>query len=151
MTLANNHALDYVTEAAATFLRAGRTLVAGNSAPVFHGVADRVLYDVGDVIDNYAVNRGLRNDLDLLFLVTFDGARPRRVEAIPLALDFCRTRLAHQQESAWISQRFHYACAALGTDVTEAGGPLIIEWRSEATPGNLASGETSSDPIPAGR
>lgn len=143
--------LDYVTEAAATFLRAGATLVAGHSAHVFHGLADRVLYDLGDFIDDYAVNRGLRNDLGLLFLVTFDGARPTRVEAVPLALDFCRTRLAAQQESAWISQRFRRACAALGTDVTEAGGRLIIEWRSEATPGNRASGETSSDPILAGQ
>ena len=46
---------------------------------------------------------------------------------------------------------FRRACAALGTDVTEAGGRLIIEWRSEATPGNRAGGETSSDPIRAGR
>lgn len=33
VTLANDHALDYVTEAAATFLRAGQTLVAATPRP----------------------------------------------------------------------------------------------------------------------
>ena len=45
---------------------AGATLVAGHSAHVFHGVADRVIYDLGDFIDDYATDPALRNDLGLL-------------------------------------------------------------------------------------
>lgn len=118
----------HVREAAASLRAAGATLVAGHSAHVFHGVADRVLYDLGDFIDDYARDPLLRNELGLLFLVTFEGPTPTRVEAVPLALDDCHTRLAHADEAAWISSRFRHACAALGTDVTERAGRLIVEW-----------------------
>ncbi|MFF7726649.1 CapA family protein [Streptomyces sp. NPDC008001] len=118
----------YIRRAAQQFLAAGATLVAGHSAHVFHGVADRVLYDLGDFIDDYATDDELRNDLGLLFLVTFDGPRPVRVEGVPLALDFCRTRLAGAAEARWIAHRFRQACAAFGTEVTEEGGRLVVEW-----------------------
>jgi len=65
---------------------AGAALVAGHSAHVFHGVGDRILYDLGDFLDDSAVDRLLRNDLGLLFLVTLDGGRPVRLEAVPLRL-----------------------------------------------------------------
>ncbi len=114
---------------AATELRAaGATLIAGHSAHVFHGVADHVLYDLGDFIDDYATHAELRNDLGLLFLVTFDGGRPTLLEAIPLALDFCRTRAADRDERAWIATRFRRACAPFGTEVHERAGRLVIEW-----------------------
>jgi len=45
---------------------AGATLVAGHSAHVFHGIADRVLYDLGDFVDDSAADPYLRNDLGLL-------------------------------------------------------------------------------------
>ena len=78
---------------------AGATLVAGHSAHVFHGVADRVLYDLGDFVNDYAIDPVLRNDLGLLFLVTFDGPRPVHLEAVPLVLDDCHTRLAGTAEA----------------------------------------------------
>ena len=36
----------------------------------------RVLYDLGDFLDDYAVDPVLRNDLGLLWLVAFDRLRP---------------------------------------------------------------------------
>lgn len=57
------------------------------------GVEDHILYDLGDFIDDYAVDPVLRNDLGLLFIVTL-APRPVRLDAIPLALDFSHTRLA---------------------------------------------------------
>ncbi|WP_179817406.1 CapA family protein [Allostreptomyces psammosilenae] len=120
--------LDHVRLAAEAFHAAGATLVAGHSAHVFQGVRDHVLYDLGDFIDDYATDPRLRNDLGLLFLVTFDGPRPVRLEAVPLALDYCRTRLAGADERRWIARRFRSACAALGTEVTERGDRLVVEW-----------------------
>lgn len=120
---------DYLRSAGAAFRAAGATVVAGHSAHVFHGVEDHVLYDAGDFIDDYARHPDLRNDLGLLFLVSFDVDRPVRVEAIPLALDYCHTRLADATETAWISRRFRAACAAFGTAVTETEGRLVIDWR----------------------
>ena len=103
-------------------------MVAGHSAHVFHGVAGRVLFDLGDFLDDYAVDPALRNDLGLLWLVDIDEHGPRRLEAVPLALDFCHTRLAEGEEAAWVRRRFRQACAELGTDVGERDGRLVVTW-----------------------
>jgi poly-gamma-glutamate synthesis protein (capsule biosynthesis protein) len=97
-------------------------------------VEDQILYDLGDFIDDYAVDMTLRNDLGLLFLITFDP-RPQRLEALPLALDFCHTRLAAAagDEDAWVRQRFRALCAEFGTDVGEHRGRLVIEWAESRT------------------
>jgi poly-gamma-glutamate synthesis protein (capsule biosynthesis protein) len=116
----------YVKAAARALLDAGATLVAGHSAHLVHGAAGRVLYDLGDFVDDYRVDRRLRNDLGLLFLVELDAAGPRALEAIPLALDFCHTRLARGDDAAWIARRFTRACAELGTEVTEGDGRLRV-------------------------
>jgi poly-gamma-glutamate capsule biosynthesis protein CapA/YwtB (metallophosphatase superfamily) len=116
----------YVRDAAAELVAAGATLVAGHSAHVFQGVAGRVLYDLGDFLDDYAVDGALRNDLGLLFLVTLDEGGLRRVEAVPLKLDYCHTRLATVEEAAWIAHRFRTACAALGTEAVQDGDRLVV-------------------------
>jgi hypothetical protein len=126
--------LPYVCRAAAALRRAGATLVAGHSAHVFHGVQPGILYDLGDFIDDYAVDPDLRNDLGLLFLVTLDQRGPLRLEAVPLKLEFCHTRLADGDEAAWIRRRFRAACAALGTDVIEEEGRLVVVWREAFLP-----------------
>jgi poly-gamma-glutamate capsule biosynthesis protein CapA/YwtB (metallophosphatase superfamily) len=118
--------LPYVREAAASFRTEGATLVAGHSAHVFHGVARGVLFDLGDFLDDYAVDPELRNDLGLLFVVMLDRSGPVRIEAVPLKLDFCHTRLADGDDAAWIRRRFRAACAALGTEVSEAGDRLVV-------------------------
>jgi poly-gamma-glutamate capsule biosynthesis protein CapA/YwtB (metallophosphatase superfamily) len=117
---------DYIRRAAQELVAAGATLVAGHSAHVFHGVAPRVLYDLGDFIDDYRVEPDLRNDLGLLFLVELDA---HRLEAIPLKLEFTHTRLARNDEAEWIKRRFKAASAAFGTDVDEEDGRLVVQWR----------------------
>ena len=119
-----------VRRAAARLLEAGATVVAGHSAHVFHGVEGPVLYDLGDFVDDYATHPALRNDLGLLFLLTLDEGGPVRLEALPLRLDFCRTRLASGDDAAWIRRRFVHACGRLGTHVETSGDRLCIEWRS---------------------
>ena len=119
----------HVRRAAAALVEAGATLVAGHSAHVPHGVAGPVLYDLGDFLDDYQVDPKLRNDLGLLFLVTLDGRGPVRLEALPLQLDFCHTRLATGSDAAWMRRRFRSACAALGTTVREDADRLTVAWR----------------------
>jgi poly-gamma-glutamate capsule biosynthesis protein CapA/YwtB (metallophosphatase superfamily) len=140
----------HVRKAAAAFRAAGATLVAGHSAHVFHAVADGVLYDLGDFIDDYATDAELRNDLGLLFLVSFDHATPTRVEAVPLALDFCHTRLADPDEAAWIGRRLRSACAVFGTDVIESAGRFVIEFAPAdgprpTPPGQVAASRSEGD------
>jgi poly-gamma-glutamate capsule biosynthesis protein CapA/YwtB (metallophosphatase superfamily) len=118
----------HVRSASVELAAAGATLVAGHSAHVFHGIEGRVLYDLGDFLDDYAVDPIMRNDLGLLFLVTVDGNGPRRLEGLPLKLDFCVTRAAEGDDATWIRQRFRAACADLGTKVTEEDGRVVVTW-----------------------
>jgi len=117
---------DRVRRAADALLAAGATLIAGHSAHVFHGVAPRVLFDLGDFIDDYAVDRKLRNDLGLLWLVDLDAAGPRRIRALPLRLEYCFTRPASASEAEWTERRLRRQCAPFGTTVERAGALLEI-------------------------
>jgi poly-gamma-glutamate capsule biosynthesis protein CapA/YwtB (metallophosphatase superfamily) len=120
--------LPRIRAAAARLRAAGAMLVAGHSAHVFHGVEDAILYDLGDFLDDYAVDRELRNDLGLLFLVDLERARPVRLEAVPLKLEFCHTRLAADEDAAWIRNRFTGACRGLGTEVREERDRLVVDF-----------------------
>jgi poly-gamma-glutamate capsule biosynthesis protein CapA/YwtB (metallophosphatase superfamily) len=115
----------YIRRAADALVAAGATLVAGHSAHLVHGCAPSVLYDLGDFVDDYRVDRRLRNDLGLLFLVELDRHGPRQLEAAPLKLDFCYTRLATGEDADWIRRRFVDACADLGTSAVECDGRVV--------------------------
>jgi poly-gamma-glutamate capsule biosynthesis protein CapA/YwtB (metallophosphatase superfamily) len=119
--------LPYVRAAAQALRQAGAALVAGTSAHVFHGVEGNVIHDLGDFIDDYAVDPELRNDHGLLFFVDLEADGPRCIEAVPIRLEYAYTRLARGEEAAWIGRRFREACAALGTEVREEDGRLVIE------------------------
>ena len=116
----------HVRAAARELLATGATLIAGHSAHVFHGVAPHVLYDLGDFLDDYAVDRKLRNDLGLLFLVDLRGDR---LEAIPLKLEYTHTRLADGDDATWIRRRFVDACAAFGVEAAVEDDRLVTTWR----------------------
>lgn len=121
------HPLPYVRRAASELVDAGATVVAGHSAHVFHGIDGRVLFDLGDFVDDYATDPVLRNDLGLLWLLTFDDAGlPRSVEAVPLRLTFCHTTLATGDDAQWVRRRFREACRLFGTEVTERDGHLLV-------------------------
>src|SRR5262249_42209026 len=73
-----------VRRAADALVSGGATLIAGHSAHVFQGVAPPVLFDLGDFVDDYAVDHALRNDLGLLWLVELGPAGLSSVRALPL-------------------------------------------------------------------
>ena len=112
-------------------------LVGAGAAPAeayatsaFHRVQGRVLFDLGGFIDDYAVDPVLRNDLGLLWLVTLDARGPLSLEAVPLTLDFCRTRLADGADAAWVEQRLTDACRAMGTEVVAEGRRLKMTFNA---------------------
>jgi len=116
-----------VRRAAEAFQKAGATLIAGHSAHLFHGVAGRVLFDLGDFVDDYRVDPVLRTDLGLLWFVDLNAGEPIRIEALPLKLDYCHTRVARGDDRTWIVRRFRDACAALGTQTQERSGHLVVD------------------------
>jgi poly-gamma-glutamate capsule biosynthesis protein CapA/YwtB (metallophosphatase superfamily) len=117
----------HVRRTAHALLGAGATLIAGHSAHVFQGVAPGVLFDLGDFLDDYAVDRTLRNDLGLLWFVDLAPGRVGRVRALPLALDYCFTRAASPAEADWIVGRLRALSAPFGTEVDWREG--LIELR----------------------
>ena len=106
--------------AAEQLQQAGADLVAGHSAHVFHGVGwgrrGPLLFDLGDALDDYAVDRRLRNDLGLMAIWRPGGAEAE-LELIGLTLDFCHTRLADAEDAEWIAKRLTEACEPLATRV----------------------------------
>lgn len=115
-----------VRAAAEDLLEAGATLVAGHSAHVFHGVNGRILYDLGDFLDDYATDPLLRNDLGLVFFVTLDRSTTPRVQAVPIKIGYCATDLAEGEEASWIADRFRSSCRAFGSDVRANEGRLEV-------------------------
>jgi len=102
---------------AAALCAAGADLIAGHSAHVFHGVGFEhgrpVIYDLGGALDDYRTDPLLRNDLGLLAIWSPDGGEAE-LELIGLALGYCRTRLACDEEADWIADRLERACSELG-------------------------------------
>jgi poly-gamma-glutamate capsule biosynthesis protein CapA/YwtB (metallophosphatase superfamily) len=117
---------------AAAWMQAhGASLVAGHSAHVFHGIGwgerGPLLFDLGDALDDYAVDRRLRNDLGV-FASWRPGER-EELELTGLALDFCRTELAAGDDADWVARRLNRACRPLGTSVER-----LAEGRFRITP-----------------
>jgi poly-gamma-glutamate capsule biosynthesis protein CapA/YwtB (metallophosphatase superfamily) len=117
----------HVRRAAAALEAAGATLVAGHSAHVPQGPSGRTLFDLGDFVDDYAVDPVLRNDLGLLWLVTLDADGPRRVEGVPLRLELAHTRLASRVEATLLLSLLEERCAAVGSTVRREGERLVFE------------------------
>lgn len=117
----------HLQRAAAGLVEQGAGLVAGHSAHVFHGIAGRVAFDLGDFIDDYAVDPRLRNDLGILLLVDLAASGPLRYEVVPLELAYCHTRIAGGAEADWVRDRFVSACAAFDTEVAIEDGRLVID------------------------
>lgn len=75
----------------------------------------------------------LHDHLGLLFLVTLDASGARQIEAVPLKLAHCYTRLAEGKDAAWITRRLGRACRALGTTVVRQNGRLVITGNRSST------------------
>jgi poly-gamma-glutamate capsule biosynthesis protein CapA/YwtB (metallophosphatase superfamily) len=106
---------------------AGASVVAGHSAHVVQPIelmeGAPVCYDLGDLLDDYAVDPELRNDLGVLALFT----PGERLQLVPLRLEYTRTRLASRDERARIVGRLLSAARVAGVDLQLVGGRLVLE------------------------
>jgi poly-gamma-glutamate synthesis protein (capsule biosynthesis protein) len=119
----------HVRRSAAVLSEAGAAVIAGHSAHVFHGVdvlsRSAVLYDLGDFVDDYAVDDVVRNDLGLLWLVTVARGRAVRIDALPLRLEYGYTCVAQGGDRRWIVDRL--GAVVRPRPVAEVEGLLRIE------------------------
>jgi poly-gamma-glutamate synthesis protein (capsule biosynthesis protein) len=109
----------------------GWKIVFGHSAHVFQGVELHegcpILYAAGDLVDDYAVDAGFRNDHQLLFELVLGEDALERVVMHPLFIRGCRVFPANSAQRAWIIERMRGLCEELGTATGVDGDTLVIE------------------------
>lgn len=120
-------------------IEAGADIFHGHSSHLFQGVARHrgglILYDCGDLVDDYAVDPWERNDLQFLFLVEGSGTRLERLRMQPLRLTVARVDPASGWETRWLQARMLELCAELGTQAARRGSELVVELSEPAPPG----------------
>lgn len=107
----------------------GADVFFGHSAHLAQGVEFHrgrpILYDTGDVLDDYAVDPVLRNDRSCLFLVRLEEGAPVELELVPVSLEFARVDLAAGAEERAILDRMEGLSRELGTSLERRDGRLV--------------------------
>lgn len=109
---------------------AGADIFHGHSAHVFQGIEFHgggvILYDTGDLVDDYYVYPEHRNDQQLLFRIPLAAGRPiRRVELVPLLIADAQVNRATAADYQVIRERIARLSEPFGTAVHDEGGQLI--------------------------
>ncbi len=109
---------------------AGADVYVGHSAHVLQGVelyAGRpIFYDLGDCVDDYAVDPALRNDLSAVAVLTVSKHGVERIELVPIAIDFCRVNLARGPDFAFVAERTRLLSQELGCELRQVGERLVV-------------------------
>lgn len=119
-------------EFAAAALDLGADLIHGHSAHVFQGVEIRrgrpILYDTGDVLDDYAVDPVLRNDRSFIFLADVDIGGVRGLRMAPVRLRYAVVNLAKGRDAKEACARMQELSAEMDTRLVRVDSEL--EWRN---------------------
>ncbi|HKK29922.1 MAG TPA: CapA family protein [Alphaproteobacteria bacterium] len=111
---------------------AGADIVHGHSAHVFQGIERTdtrlILHDTGDFLDDYAVDRELRNDWSFLFIVEADAQGPRRLILRPVRLGFARVSFATGDEADEICARMQQLSLPFGTGLERTADGLSLSF-----------------------
>ncbi len=119
---------------------AGADLIVGTSAHVVQGIeiyhpperpgrAVPISYDLGDYVDDYAVDAALRNDLSFLAVFDVDREGVRRIELHPVLIDGFRGQVnpARGTEAEAVMEMMARRCRKMGTAVTRSRDTLAVE------------------------
>lgn len=116
---------------ARSIIEEGATIVWGTSAHLFQGIEFHehgvILYDTGELVDDYAVDPVERNDISFLFYPHLrEDATVEDVTLRPILIEDFRTRPAPPSEAAWAARRMAELSRPMGTDLVEEDGA----WRA---------------------
>jgi len=113
----------------------GADLVHGHSAHVVQGVEVHrgrpILYDTGDLVDDYSVKPDLRNDRSFLFVLEVADGQFDTVRLRPVEIDGGAVRPAHSAAVSWLHQAMADRCAPFGTPLRRDGNDLVIPLGAE--------------------
>lgn len=102
----------------------------GHSAHLFQGVElykhGLILYDTGDILDDYAVEPILRNDWSFVFLVELNAEGLHWLRMVPVRLHYARVELARGEEFSAICHRMRSLCVAFNTDTLQTREGLEV-------------------------
>lgn len=108
----------------------GADIFHGHSAHVFQGIeiykGKPILYDTGDLVDDYAVLEKHKNDQQLLFLIHASPGGVERIELIPLWIHLCQVNRAEGKVFDEIYERIRKLSGDMDTKVTREGDRLVI-------------------------
>ena len=126
------HPPDEFQQFARRVIDSGAAVFWGHSAHILQGVEYRdgavILYDTGDFIDDYAVDRKLRNDLGALFTVEALAHKVVSVSIRPVRIDHMQVNGAQGDDHTWVVRRMEDLCADFGSVVAlAADGTVRIE------------------------
>lgn len=116
----------------------GAHIIHGHSAHVFQGVqaykGGLIMYDTGDILDDYAIDPILRNDWSFIFLVEIHEGGIKGLRMIPVRLTYAQVNLASGKEFGQIRGRMKRLCEEFGTpaiDIPE-GLEVVVEKTGQA-------------------
>jgi len=123
---------------------AGADLFWGHSAHLVQGIefwkGKPILYDAGDLVDDYAVDSELRNDLSALFRITNRPPQVVSVEAVPVAIGDMRVNLARGTQRIRFLRHLTALCSEMNTRVAQQeSGPALTLLPFSASEASRAS------------
>ena len=103
----------------------GADIIHGHSAHIFQGIEifknKLILYDTGDFVDDYVVDRFLRNNLSFFYMVKIDKNEIYRLQLIPARISNYRVNYALGSDSRWCIERIQELSRDFGTQVSSTG------------------------------
>ena len=118
-------------EFAHAVMDAGADIFHGHSAHLFQGIeiykGKLILYDTGELIDDYYVDPVLRNDQQLLYLVKANRRGVQRVELLPLLINRMQVNLAEGEIFEAIQDRIVRLSRPFRTKIVREEDRLVIE------------------------
>jgi len=111
---------EFITFAHA-IIDAGVDLFHGHSAHIFQGIEQYkgklIFYDMGELIDDYAVDPILRNDRSIFGLVTIDKHNIKNFKLVPIVIDHMQVNKAEGEDYQWIAERIKKLSNEFNTDI----------------------------------
>jgi poly-gamma-glutamate capsule biosynthesis protein CapA/YwtB (metallophosphatase superfamily) len=109
----------------------GWKILFGHSAHVFQGIeiyhGCPIIYSAGDLVDDYHVDPGFKNDHQLLFEMKLTRSMLRRISLYPVIIKECQTRFATTEQSDFIAKKMVLLCDEMGTHVQHDAGRIWID------------------------
>ncbi|MGH8727652.1 MAG: CapA family protein [Burkholderiales bacterium] len=117
-------------EFAHAVMDAGADIFHGHSAHIFQAIeiykGKLILYDTGDLIDDYYVDAHVRNDQQLLFIVRASSQGIESIELVPLLIRDMQVNLAEGVEFSEILERARRLSTSFGTSIDRKGSRLHV-------------------------